>query len=353
MFKEIRIDTASPKQPTSSLLLIYTGGTMGMIDNGNGSLVPFNFEHIIDHIPSLKSFDIHLTVISFDEPIDSSNVNPSHWADIGNIIHDNYSKYDGFVILHGTDTMAYTASALSYMLGDLSKPVILTGAQLPIAAPRTDARENLISALEIASAKENGQPIVPEVCIYFDSVLLRGNRSRKVESTHFDAFESENYPILAEAGIMIEYNKKVISKVPVTNELSFSDKFDQSVALLKLFPGISQSMVSLVLGNPEIKGVVLETFGSGNAPTTPWFTNILKNAIEKGVIILNVSQCNGGKVLQGRYATSKHLYEIGVLSGSDITSEAAITKMMFLLAGDYSVDELKYKITKPLCGEMT
>lgn len=326
---------------------------MGMVDNGKGSLVPFNFEHILDHIPSLKSFDFHLTVIAFNEPIDSSNINPTHWAAIGNIINDNYNQYDGFVILHGTDTMAYTASALSYMLGGLSKPVVLTGAQLPIAALRTDARENLIAALEIASAKDGDSPMVPEVCIYFDSILLRGNRARKVESLHFNAFESENYLPLAEAGIMIDYNTNVISSSESTESLKFSNDFDENVALLKLFPGINKSMVSSVLGNPEINGIVLETYGSGNAPTSSWFIDILSEAIERGVIILNVSQCSGGKVLQGRYETSKHLEEIGVLSGSDITSEAAITKMMFLLAGRYSSVELKSKIVQPMCGEMT
>ena len=351
-YKEIKIDTASPKPPMASVLLIYTGGTMGMVHDEQGALVPFNFEYILEHIPSLKTFDLELKVIAFTNPIDSSNVKPDHWVSIGNIINDHRNEYDGFVILHGTDTMAYTASALSYLLHGLNKPVILTGAQLPIAAPRTDARENIITAIEIASSKEGEMPMVPEVCIYFDSFLLRGNRSKKVESVHFDAFESENYPPLAEAGITIDYNKNVINQ-SLEHPLDFKFKFDNRVSILKLFPGITRSMVHGILGNNEVKGIVLETYGSGNTPTDKWFLEELKEAINRDVLILNVSQCPGGKVMQGRYETSKELEQIGVLSGGDITTEAAITKLMFLLANCESYSEIEQSIVTPICGEMS
>ena len=350
-YKEIKIDTASPNPPQATILLLYTGGTMGMVKDEMGILVPFNFEHILEYIPSLKTFDLRLKVIAFEDPIDSSNVSPSHWAIMGKIIQ-NHAEFDGFVVLHGTDTMAYTASALSFMLKGLNKPVILTGAQLPIAAPRTDARENIITAIEIASAKENGRPLVPEVCIYFASLLLRGNRSRKVESIHFDAFESENYPPLAQAGVVIDYNRKNIRQITPSDTFFYSDKFDDAVVILKVFPGINQQIVHGILSNKNLKGVVLETFGSGNAPTSPWFIDEIKNAIKNGVVVLNVSQCSGGEVMQGKYATSKQLEEAGVISGSNITTEAAITKLMFLLANCSSMQELKSKLIAPISGEI-
>ena len=245
------IITSSPKAPDSNILIIYTGGTLGMVHNENGSLIPFDFSSIMDHIPSLRHLPLNITSMSFEQPIDSSNVNPEHWKLIGGIINDNYSDFDGFVVLHGTDTMAYTASAISFMLENLDKPVVFTGAQLPITSPRSDARENLITSLEIASAKKDGKPIVPEVCIYFDSLLLRGNRAKKVESIHFDAFESENYPLLAEAGVVIGYNDKFIHS-PNGNKLKFHNQFDTNVAVLKLFPGISKQFVEAVF---SIKGL--------------------------------------------------------------------------------------------------
>ncbi|MDH5367169.1 MAG: asparaginase [Cyclobacteriaceae bacterium] len=350
-YRELRIDTASPNPPLASILLLYTGGTMGMVKDDKGILVPFNFEHILEYIPSLKTFELEIKVIAFEKPIDSSNVSPDHWSIMGHIIKD-HAEFDGFVILHGTDTMAYTASALSYMLVGLNKPVILTGAQLPITVPRTDARENLITAIEIASAKENGKPIVSEVCIYFDSVLLRGNRTRKVESMHFDAFESENYPPLAEAGIVIDYNKKVMLQMNKEKSLTFNHLFDERVVILKIFPGINKHIVHRILSCKEVKGIVLETYGSGNAPTASWFIEEIKQAIDNEVLILNVSQCLGGEVMQGRYETSKQLEEVGVLSGGEITTEAAITKLMFLLSNCKTYSELKQKIVLPLCGEI-
>lgn len=354
-YREIKIDTASPNVPQSSILLIYTGGTMGMVANESGALVPFNFELILEHIPSLRTYDLHLTVIAFDDPIDSSNVNPSHWAMIGDIIHDYYDDYDGFVILHGTDTMAYTSSALSFMLEGLSKPVVLTGAQLPIASARTDARENIITAIEIASTKgEDGQPIIKEVCVCFDSLLLRGNRARKVESQHFDAFESDNCPALAEAGINIEYNHPVIHQYQPNDSLKYHRTCSHDVAILKLFPGISERQVQAVLNIVGLKGVILETYGSGNAPTDVWFIQELKKAINKGIVVINVSQCTGGKVVQGKYATSAQLKSIGVIDGSDITTEAAITKLMISLErSDIDGDRLKGLMNQSICAEMS
>ncbi len=346
------IDTASPKPPKGSVLLVYTGGTLGMVRDEDGALVPFDFDNILDQMPILKNFALEITVISFQTPIDSSNILPKHWNCIGKIIFDNYDKYDGFVVLHGTDTMSYTASALSYMLKGLNKPVIFTGAQLPITSPRSDAHENLITALEIATKKEDGIPLVREVCVYFNYILLRGNRSKKVQSMHFSAFESQNYPELAHSGIMIEYNRPALKPYKEGAKLEFFEKFDNNVKVMKLFPGICEELIEAVLCMPGLKGVVLETYGSGNAPDSDWFIDCLERAIKKGIIILNVSQCIGGYVMQGRYGTSSRLDEIGVLSGNDITLEAAITKMMHLLAQDMTIENVKKLLVQPICGEM-
>lgn len=352
--KKIIIDTASPQNPDASLLIIYTGGTVGMVFDSKGSLVPFDFQQILDKIPSLMRFNLLLTVIPFGELIDSASATPDTWVEIGDIIYRNYNNYDGFVVLHGTDTMAYSASALSYMLQGLAKPIIFTGAQLPIGAVRTDARENLLASLEIASAKkEDGKPIVPEVCIYFNYRLLRGNRARKVQSIYFDAFESTNYPFLAEAGVEILYNQQVIRSLKDNCVLKYSRKFDDQVFILKLFPGMSRKAVETILELPGLRGVVLETFGSGNAPAFPWFMRALKKAVDAGIIFLNVSQCHGGKVIPGRYQSSKWLQEIGVINGADITSEAALTKMMFLLGEESSENECRSRLIEPISGEMT
>ncbi len=339
--------------PKASILLIYTGGTIGMMYDEKGSLVPFNFGHIMDRITYLRGFDINITVISFPTPIDSSSVHIEHWNDLAYIISENYDSYDGFVILHGTDTMAYSASALSFMLEGLNKPVIFTGAQLPIGGARSDARENLITALDIASNKINGIPIISEVCIYFSYLLIRGNRSKKVESVHFNAFESENYPPLAEAGVEIEFNHDALQVHRPEAELNPKKILDTNVAIMKMFPGMTPAVVESILSIKGLKGVVMETYGSGNSTTDKWFIDNLKAAIKKNIIIYNVSQCTGGRVMQGRYHTSRLLEDMGVISGSDITTEAAITKMMYLLSIEDSLENVRKKLKIPLCGEMS
>ncbi|TVP44768.1 MAG: asparaginase [Mongoliibacter sp.] len=352
-YKIVRLNTVAKSEITSSVLIIYTGGTLGMAYDRTGALVPFNFGQILEKIPNLTNMNIAITVISFPEPIDSSNVNLHHWVDMAYIIHENYDSYDGFVILHGTDTMAYSASMLSFMLKGLSKPVVFTGAQLPISEMRSDARENLMTALEIATSKANGKPIVPEVCIFFNHMLLRGNRSKKVQSVHFDAFESENYPPLAESGIIIDYNYAAIQPFEEGKKLEYFTQLDNNVMVIKLFPGITSRVLDSCFATKGLKGVVLETYGSGNSPSEPWFLDSLEKAIAKGIIVLNVSQCNGGRVIQGRYETSRDLLRIGVLSGGDITTEAAITKMMFLLANEKSDAEVRRKLVQPMAGEMS
>jgi L-asparaginase len=349
-YTRISINTATPAEARSRVMIIYTGGTFGMTYDESGVLIPFDFSLIKEQLPALRNLFLEITVVSFMEPVDSSNMSPEHWKAIGEIIFENYNSQDGFVVLHGTDTMAFTASAISFMLPNLGKPVIFTGAQLPISQPRSDARENLITSLEIASAKLNGKPVVAEVCIYFDYQLLRGNRAKKVESMHFDAFESGNYPVLARAGVKIDYNLAAIAQ-PGLGSIKLLSRFDSSVAILKLFPGINKQTVEAVLNTVGIKAVIIETFGSGNAPSALWFVSCLKVAIERGILILNVSQCPGGMVEQGRYETSKALAEIGVISGSDITLEAAVTKLMILL-GEFGVDHARATIGNSLAGEM-
>jgi L-asparaginase len=348
---KININTSTGK-PRSRILIIYTGGTFGMTYDGDGVLVPFDFSLIIEHLPALKNLALELTVFSFENPIDSSNIDPGYWEIIGKIIAENYDAQDGFVVLHGTDTMAYTASALSFMLEGLTKPVIFTGAQLPISEPRSDARENLITALEIASARKNGKALVPEVCIYFDYELLRGNRSKKVESMQFDAFDSGNYPQLAKSGVKIDYNFSVIRSVDDDHSLVLHSTFDTNISIIKLFPGINRTVVEAILNTPGLKAIVLETYGSGNAPTHAWLMEDLKKAIDKGILVLNISQCPGGTVMQGRYETSKNLLKIGVISGADMTTEAAVAKLMLLL-GEYGVERSRVLINKSLAGEMS
>lgn len=351
-YTKIQINTATPEKPRSRIMIIYTGGTFGMTYDASGVLVPFDFSLILSQLPTLRNLFLDLTVISFEIPIDSSNIQPDHWKMISNIIFENYHDQDGFVVLHGTDTMSFTASAISFMLRGLTKPVIFTGAQLPISETRSDARENLITSLEIAAAKKDGKAIVPEVCVYFDYELIRGNRSKKVESMHFDAFESENYPSLAKAGVKIDYNHAVIHQPADHDRLEFLQKLDPNISILKLFPGITQKTVQSILNTPDLKAVVLETFGSGNAPSVPWFIKSVKESIDKGLIVLNISQCPGGMVVQGKYETSKALGDIGVISGRDMTLEAAVTKLMVLL-GEYEQDQVKQLINKPMAGEIT
>lgn len=352
-YKTVEINTAAPNAPEASVMVIYTGGTLGMVYDEEKSLIPFDFEQIIERIPELSMFGFRLTVIAFKQLIDSANANPAHWSALAGLIEENYNKYNGFVIIHGTDTMAYSASALSFLLENVNKPIIFTGAQLPIGAVRTDARENLITALEIAAARKDGRPLVAEVCIYFNNQLMRGNRAKKVESAQFGAFESRNYPPLAEAGIKISFDPSAIKQYHPFQLLKRHYKMDSQVVVLKLFPGINKETVAAILSIPNLRGIILETYGSGNAPTDPWFIQLLKDAIDNNILIFNVSQCNGGTVLQGRYQTSKSLAQIGVLSGGDITTEAAVTKMMFLLANTSSIEECKSLLVTPIRGEMS
>jgi L-asparaginase len=337
-----------------SLLIIYTGGTIGMVhDPQTGSLMPIDFRHISDHVPELRKSGYDLNSVSFDPVKDSSNIDPGVWVKIAEIIEENYYDFDGFVVLHGTDTMAYTASALSFMLENLSKPVILTGSQLPIGLLRTDGRENLITAIEIAAAKENGMPTVPEVCIYFDNKLTRGNRTTKMSAEHFDAFYSPNYHVLAEAGLHLKYFNNFISYPAKDQKLIIHKQFNTNVAILKLFPGINRKFLQSVTRTEGLRGLIIETFGSGNAPTYQWFLDDLKHYIDKGGIILNVTQCHGGSVEMGLYETSRLMLAFGVISGKDITSEASVTKLMHLL-GRYSSREIVVQeLNKSLTGEIT
>ncbi|MDH4089037.1 MAG: asparaginase [Cyclobacteriaceae bacterium] len=350
--KKVSINTALPGKPRARVLIVYTGGTFGMTYDKAGALIPFDFTYILDQLPTLKNLALEITAFSFENPIDSSNISIDHWQLIGKIIFDQYDHHDGFVVLHGTDTMAYTASALSFMLEGLNKPVIFTGAQLPISEPRSDARENLITALDIASAYKDGFPIISEVCIYFDYELLRGNRSKKVESMQFDAFDSGNYPPLAKAGVKINYNYAVIRQVNQFTNLVLRSSFETNIAILKLFPGIDRYVVSALLAIQDLKAIVIETYGSGNAPTLPWLQESLRDAIELGIIVLNISQCSGGRVMQGRYATGRQLQEIGVISGADMTTEAAVTKLM-LLIGEHGTEKARDLIGLSLAGELT
>jgi L-asparaginase len=336
-----------------SILLIYTGGTIGMMqDVRTGELKPFNFKALTKQIPELEKFDIELSSISFKHPIDSSNMHPRVWIELATIIKDNYAKYDGFVILHGSDTMSYTASALSFMLENLAKPIILTGSQLPIGIIRTDGKENLITAIEIAAAQKNNKPIVTEVCIYFEYKLHRGNRTYKYNSAHFDAFKSPNYPALAEAGVNIQYNQSALLK-PSKKALAVHTQLENDIAVLKLFPGLSKKITLSILNTAGIKAVIMETFGAGNASTEEWFIQALKTAIAKGIIIYNVTQCAEGKVIQGMYETSSQLKKIGVVNGFDITFESAIAKLMYVLGKKVSTSKAKQLLETNLSGEIT
>ncbi len=338
----------------SSVLVIYTGGTLGMVyDKRKSGLVPFNFSQILAKVPELEHLSCELTVTSLPELIDSSNMKPAIWIQIAEKIVENYANYDGFVILHGTDTMAYTASAISFLLQGLTKPVIFTGAQLPVGAIRNDARRNLVTSIEIASAKDNQLAIVPEVSIFFNDVLLRGNRARKVESSQFDAFQSFNYPPLAKVGIHVKYDLQNILSPPPIFRPTLPLQLNENIGILKLYPGISQKMMESILDTENLKGIVLETYGAGNAPTSQWFLDTLTKALEKNIIVYNVSQCLGGKVQQGRYATGTKLKEMGLIGASDMTTEAAITKMMYLLAQNLPENELKKQLSLSLCGEMS
>lgn len=337
----------------SSILLIYTGGTIGMMeDPASGTLMPFDFRHLMDYLPELKRFNFEIDVVSFEEPIDSSDVDVSTWQKIAQIIEVNYSHFDGFVVLHGTDTMAFSASALSFMLEGLTKPVIFTGAQLPIGKLRTDGKENLITAIELAAAKRNGESIVQEVAIYFESRLYRGNRTHKYNTENFDAFESANFPALAEAGIHLFYSHENLYRSEF-KEFSVKREFETRVAILKIFPGMREEMIAPLINNTELRGLIIETFGSGNVPTLTWLSKLLKTSVLRGTVVLNISQCNKGFVEQGRYETSMILREAGVIGGADMTIESAVTKMMFLLGQYPNPEDVRERLMVPLRGELT
>ena len=326
------------------ILLIYTGGTIGMIKKAN-TLSPFNFDELQNAFPELKDCGSALSHITISNPIDSSNMNIDYWIKLANCIHENYNKFDGFVILHGSDTMAYTASMLSFMLENINKAVILTGSQLPMGIKRTDAKENLITSIEIAASN-----IIKEVCVYFEYQLYRGNRVVKINADNFDAFQSPNYPILAQAGVKIKYKKQYLLHIS-TSKFNINNSLSDDVCILKLFPSIKQEVVQAILNSAS--GIILETFGSGNATTQDWFISELKKAIKKGKIIINISQCLSGSVNQGHYQTSENLEKIGVVSGHDMTTEAALTKLMFLLGTKSSHKNISEKIETNLSGEMT
>ncbi|MDD4372388.1 MAG: type I asparaginase [Bacteroidales bacterium] len=340
-------------EQNTTLLVIYTGGTIGMTqDPVSGALTPFNFNDIYEQLPVLRDFGYQIDFHSFDPLVDSSNMKPEFWIKLARLIEKHYEEYDGFVVLHGSDTMAYTASALSFMLENLNKPVVFTGSQLPMGVIRTDGRENFLAAIEIAAAKEEDLAIVPEVSIYFENHLMRGNRTTKFNAEHFNAFVSGNFPLLAEVGVHIKYNKNIILK-PNFKKLKLHASLDYNVSILKLFPGISESVVNSTLKIPGLKALILETFGSGNAPTDPWFINVLKEAIQNGLIILNVTQCKSGSVELGLYETSLELQRIGVIGGYDITTESALAKLMYLIGENYPHEKIKLLLQQSIRGEMT
>ena len=340
----------------TKVLLIYTGGTIGMNRNpATGALEPFDFEHLLNNVPELRQFDTMIDTYQFQPPIDSSDMSPARWTDLSHCIADHYDLYDGFVVLHGTDTMAYTASALSYMLENLTKPVIITGSQLPIGLLRTDGKENLSTSIEIASAEDtDGHALVPEVCIYFNARLLRGNRTTKQSAEEFNAFESYNYPELAVAGVNISYHHNRILKPDWNKAMTPHFRLDNNVIIFSLFPGIREDLIRHIIHTPNLKSIVMRTFGSGNAPQNPWLLNALKEGTRGGKVIVNISQCMQGTVEMGRYGCGYHLQEAGVISGHDSTVEAAVTKLMFLQSHYPNDPEaVRHYMQQSIRGEIT
>jgi L-asparaginase len=342
------------KDRVPKILLIYTGGTIGMVqDYESGHLKAFDFEKLLENIPELYQLECEIHSVSFARPIDSSNMNLGHWKFLASLIGKHYDRFDGFVILHGSDTMSYSASALSFMLENLAKPIVFTGSQLPIGDLRTDAKENLITSVQMAALSENGRPLIREVCLYFEFKLYRGNRTSKMNTEHFEAFDSPNYPALATSGVHLKVNREYLWPADTGRPLKLHTQLDNRIGILKLFPGMNPDWVGNLLKSPGLKALILETFGAGNAPTSPWLLKAFKEAVDSGLHIVNVTQCRGGSVLMGHYETSSELRDIPLIDGRDITTEAALAKLMYLLGEGVSHKSFKTIFESSLRGEMS
>jgi len=337
----------------SKILLVYTGGTIGMIKNPEtGALTAFNFDELLSNIPELKLLEHDISTVSFEEPVDSSDMDTTDYVKLANLIEENFEDYDGFVVLHGSDTMSYTASVISFMFENLKKPIIFTGSQLPIGDLRTDAKENLITSIQLAGLKEQGKTVIKEVGLYFEYKLYRANRTTKVNAEHFEAFESANFPPIAESGVNLKINYEKLLKPNMRKKMVVHKSLNDNILILKLFPGINYDTLHHIFNTPHIEGIILETFGSGNAKTDKWFVDLLKDLIGRGVYVVNVTQCVGGGVLMGKYATSEGLKRLGIISGGDITTEAAVGKMMYLLNKNLGPKVFKTIFETSLRGEM-